>query len=239
MRQLGFLESKSFINTLAAADPGLPEKLKAVLKKNIVPELNLLWMLFRIQYAVEKPDSIYLTIINKLANGDTSSYNEYIRKGFNYSKIKKESSSYVKQMGYATFLSPLQCDGYYLLGNRPDYIDPVYDCLRDLSASLVKLIEQKKVPPPMPPDLDLFKKLETEVFFQAGVLDHITPYQVGIELGKYFKHYELLLDEDNHMMMNHKSCYPLLRNTFFKYGLGSKELQNIRASIQCKKWKSI
>lgn len=43
---------------LSAADPGLPEKLTAVLKKNIVPELDLLWMLFRIQYAVVKPDSI-------------------------------------------------------------------------------------------------------------------------------------------------------------------------------------
>jgi pimeloyl-ACP methyl ester carboxylesterase len=237
MKQLGFLESKSFINTLNAVDPGLPEKLKVVMKKNVVPELSLLWMLFRIQYAAEKPDSIYLAIINDLMNGNTNSYNEYLKKGFDYSKMKNESSKYVKSMGYGTYMSPLQCDGYYLLGSRPDYIDPVYDCLRDLSAPLVELIEQKKVPPPAPPSLELFKNLETEVFFQAGAFDHITPYQVGIELGKYFKHYELFIADDNHMMMKSKSCYPPMRNAFFKYGIGSKELQDIRASMQCKEWK--
>jgi pimeloyl-ACP methyl ester carboxylesterase len=236
MKQLGFLESKTFVNTLSAADPGLPEKLKAVLKKNIVPELYLLWMLFRIQYAVEKPDSIYLAIINDLNNGDTSSYYEYLKKGLDYSKVKGAETTMAKQMGYGMYMSAIQCDGYYLLGNPPDYIDPVYTCLRDLSSPVIQLIEQKKVAPPQPPPLEKFSDISTEVFFQAGFYDHITPYQVGVELGKYFKNYELFIAEDNHMMMKYKNCYPLLRNTFFKYGIGSKELQEVRTSIDCKEW---
>jgi pimeloyl-ACP methyl ester carboxylesterase len=236
MKQLGYLESKSFVNALNTADPGLHEKLKTVLKKNIVPELHLLWMLFRIQYAIEKPDSIYITIINDLSNGDTASYNEYLKKGLDYSKVKGAETIMAKQMGYAMFMSAIQCDGYYLLGSKPDYIDPVYTCLRDLSSPVIQLIEQKKVLPPEPPQLELFSNVNTEVFFQAGLYDHITPYQVGVELGKYFKNYELFIAEDNHMMMKYKNCYPLLRNTFFKFGAGSKELHEVRTSINCKEW---
>jgi pimeloyl-ACP methyl ester carboxylesterase len=238
MKQLGFLESKSFLNTLNAADPGLHEKLKAVLNKNIVPELHLLWMLFRIQYAVEKPDSIYRTIINDLSNKDTTSYGEYLKRGFDYSEAKGTETTLAKQMGLGMYMSAIQCDGYYLLGSPPDYIDPVYTCLRDLSTPVIQLIEQKKVQPPEPPRLEQFSNIETEVFYQAGFYDHITPYQVGVELGKYFKHYDLFIAEDNHMMMKHKDCYAQLRNAFFKYGIGSKELREIRASMNCREWKS-
>lgn len=237
MKHLGFLESKSFMKALIAADPGLPDKLAAVLKKNIVPKLQLLWMLYRFEFAVEKPDSIYLRIINDLADNDTSSYNEYLKKGFDYSKVKGMQSAMMKQMGFGMGMSPLQCDGYYILGNPPDYIDPTYECLRDMCAPLVELVGDKKVPPPEPPPLSKFRGISTEVFFQAGLYDHMTPYQVGIELGKYFKHYELFIAEDNHMMMKYEKCYPRLRNAFFKYGVGSKELQEARASANCKEWK--
>ena len=237
MKQLGFLESKSFLNTLNAADTSLHKKLKVVIKKNIVPELHLLWMLFRIQYAFEKPDSVYIRIINDLSNNNTESYEEYLKKGFDYSKVKGAQTYMAKQMGYGMFMSAIQCDGYYLLGSPPDYIDPVYTCLRDLSAPIIELIDQKKVLPPEPAPLEKFRDLETEVFFQAGLHDHITPYQVGVELDKYFKHYELFIAEDNHMMMRYKDCYPKMRNVFFKYGIGSKELKDARASANCGEWK--
>jgi len=74
----------------------------------------------------------------------------------------------------------MQFDGYYLLGDPPDYIDPVYTCMRDLTAPVVQLVEQKKVPPPEPPKLEQFSDINTEVFYQAGYYDHITPYQVGV-----------------------------------------------------------
>ena len=238
MQQLGFPESRTFLNALNAADPSLHEKLKAVIKKNIVPELHLLWMLYRIRFTVEKPDSIWTTIINDLTNGNTTSYAEYLKKGFDYSKAKGAQTTLWKQMGYGIVMSPLQCDGYYILGNPPGHIDPIYTCLRDLSAPVVQLVEQKKVQPLQPPPLEQFLNTSTEVFYQAGAYDYMSPYQIGIELGKYFKHYELFIAEDDHMMMKYKDCYPKLRNTFFKYGAGSRELQDIRASMDCKEWKS-
>lgn len=238
MKQLGYPESKSFVNALNAADPSLQEKLKAVLKKNIVPELHLLWMLYRIRFTVEKPDSIYIAIINDLGRNDTSSYNAYLKKGFDYSQAKGAQTKIWKQMGYGIVMSPLQCDGYYMLGDPPDYIDPIYSCLGDLSAPVIQLVRQKKVPPPQPPPLEEFNKINTEVFYQGGYFDYMTPYQVGVELGKYFRHYELFIADDDHMMMKHESCYPKLRNAFFKYGIGSKELQEVRSSVNCKEWKS-
>jgi pimeloyl-ACP methyl ester carboxylesterase len=77
MKQLGYIESRSFVDALNAADPSLHEKLKTVLAKNIVPELHLLWMLYRIRFTVERPDSIYRSIVNGLCNNDTSSYQNY------------------------------------------------------------------------------------------------------------------------------------------------------------------
>jgi pimeloyl-ACP methyl ester carboxylesterase len=237
MKQLGYIESKSLVNALNAADPSLHETLKTVLKKNIVPELHLLWMLYRIRFTVEKPDSIYMAIINDLNNNDTTSYQEYLKKGFDYSKVKSTQTTLWKQMGYGIVMSPLQCDGYYMLGDPPDYIDPIYACLGDLCAPVIQLVREKKVPPPQPPPLEQFRGIKTEVFYQAGFYDYITPYQVGIELGKYFNHYELFIADDDHMMMKHKNCYPKLRNAFFKYGIGSIELQEARNSLECKEWK--
>jgi hypothetical protein len=237
MKDLGYLESKSFLNSLDKADSSLDEKLNRVLSKNIVPELHLLWMLFRIQYAFEYPDSIYIRIINDLSSNDMGSYNYYLKKGFDYSKAKDSQTTLWKQMGYGIVMSPLQCDGYYMLGSPPDYIDPVYKCLGDLSAPVIQLVKQKKVPPPQPPPLIQLSNINTEVFIHVGLYDHITPYQVGIELSKYFKNNNLFIAEDNHMMMKYKDCYPDLRNAFFIYGIGSAELNEVRRSIECKEWK--
>ncbi len=238
MKQLGYLESRSLVDALNAADPSLHEKLRTVLKKNIVPELHLLWMLYRIRFTVQRPDSIYKAIINELSKDDTSTYQQYLRKGFDYSKAKDAQTAIWKQMGYGIVMSPLQCDGYYMLGDPPDYIDPVYSCLGDLSAPVIELVRQKKVQPPQPPPLEQFREVPTEIFYQGGFYDYMTPYQVGVELGKYFKHYGLFIADDDHMMMKHKDCYPKLRNAFFKYGLGSKELEEARASTNCVEWKS-
>jgi len=106
-----------------------------------------------------------------------------------------------------------------------------------LSATVIQLVRQKKVPPVQPPPLEQFREIDTEIFYQAGYNDHMTPYQVGVELGKYFKHYELFIAQDDHMMMKYKDCYPKLRNAFFKYGIGSKELQEARTSANCEEWK--
>ncbi len=238
MKQLGNPESRSFINTVRAADPALPGMLEAVLKKRTVPELHLLWLLYRIQFAVQKPEPVFLRIINDLAHDSLGSYNEYLRKGgFDYTKAKGTQTSLAKQMGPAMFMSPIQCDGEYMLGDPPDYIDPVYTCLGDLCAPIIQLVREKKVPPPEPPVLEEFGRLATEVFYQAGYTDHITPYEVGLELGKYFRHYELFIADDNHMMMKHEACYPPMRNAFFKHGIGSTELQEARASANCGEWK--
>jgi pimeloyl-ACP methyl ester carboxylesterase len=236
MKQLGYIESKSLVDALDAADPSLREKLKSVLKKDIVPELHLLWMLYRIRFAVQTPDSIYSAIINDLDNGDTTSYHEYLKKGFDYSKVKGAQTAMWKQMGYGMVMSPLQCDGYYMLGDAPDYIDPIYACLGDLCAPVIELVRQKKVLPPQPPTLEQFRKVDTEVFYQAGYSDYITPYQVGVELGKYFPRYDLYVADDDHMMKKYEDCYPGLRNTFFKYGIGSRELMDAKNSVQCKEW---
>lgn len=233
MRQLGYPESKTFINELASVDPSLPAKLRSVMEKGVVPELNLLWMLYRFGFAFDKPDSLYVRIINDLASGDTNSYHENLKNGFDYSKVKGMQSAMTKQMGLGMGMSPIQCDGYYILGKPPDYIDPIYSCLRDLSAPLVHLVEEGKVPPPDPPPLSELGRINTEVFYQAGFYDHMSPYQIGIELGRYFRHYELFIAEDNHMMIKHAECYPGLRNAFFKYGIGSDELKDARESANC------
>ncbi|MEJ2629458.1 MAG: hypothetical protein P8078_13015, partial [bacterium] len=66
-----------------------------------------------------------------------------------------------------------------------------------------------------------------------------SPYQIGRELGKYIKNYELFIADDNHMMMNHKDCLPLLRNAFFQYGLGSEELEAVKTCPECREWKPV
>ena len=101
----------------------------------------------------------------------------------------------------------------------------------------MRMLREGKVEIPTFPPLETFKKVETEVFYLAGRYDHVSDYRIGIELGKYFRNYELFIADDNHTMSIYKECYPLLRNTFFKYGIGSGELQNVRDNLVCNEWK--
>jgi hypothetical protein len=135
------------------------------------------------------------------------------------------------------YFCPLEVSAEYMLDPDPEFIDPFYGCLKKLAEPYLKLIHEGRVVIPTFPPLETFREVETEVFYLAGRHDHVSDYRIGIELGKYFKNYELFISDDNHTMSIHKECYPLLRNTFFKYGTGSEELQNVRNSLTCKEWK--
>jgi len=237
MEKLGYIESKHLINSLNVINSELQSKLKKIIDRETVPKLELLWLLLRLGYQHQDPGPFQATIINELYENNKDTYTSYINKGgFSYSQLKENKTLY-EQMGAGIYLRAIECDGVYLLGPEPDYIDPLYYCFRDLSSSVFRLIEEKKVSPPTYPSLDKFREIETEVFYLAGKNDHMSPYQIGIELGKYIENYELFIADDNHMMIKHKDCLPLLRNAFFKYGIWSEQLQDARNSLQCEEWK--
>ena len=237
MEKLGHIESKHLVNSLNAVDPELQSKLNTIIDRETVPKLDLLWLLLRLGYEHQDPGSFQATVINELYENDKSTYLSYTNKGsYSFSQLKTNKTLY-EQMGAGIYLRAIECDGIYLLGPEPDYPDPIYYCYRDLSSPVFRMIEEKIVSPPIYPSLDKFQEIETEVFYLAGKNDHMSPYQIGIELGKYIKNYELFIVDDNHMMMNHKECLPLLRNAFFEYGIESKELKEVKKSIECKEWK--
>ncbi|MBA7599545.1 hypothetical protein ES703_06579 [subsurface metagenome] len=237
MEKLGYIESKHLVNSLNAIDPELKIKLKKIIDRETVPKLELLWLLLRLGYQHQDPGPFQAIVINELYENNVDTYTSYMEKrGFSYSQLK-ENMALQEQMGAGMYLRPLECDGLYLLGPEPDYIDPLYYCFRDLSSSVFRLIEEKRVPPPTYPSLDDLSGIETEVFYLAGKNDHMSPYQIGIELGKYIKNYELFISDDNHLFLKHKDCYPLLRNAFFKYSIGSEELLEARTCSECREWK--
>lgn len=135
------------------------------------------------------------------------------------------------------YLRPVEVGAEYMLDPDPEFIDPFYGSLKKLSEPYLRLIKEKKITAPTFPPLEKFKYVETEIFYLAGRHDHVSDYRIGIELGKYFKNYELFIADDNHTMTIHEECYPSLRNTYFKYGIGSKELDAVRHSLNCKEWK--
>jgi len=190
MKQLGYPESKYFYNKLNDIDPTLHVKLKEVMKKNIVPNYQLFWILKGIPYASKNPKDELKNLICELYEGKKSLYESYLqKKGFDFSKKiipEKDMSGW----DIGCNLRPLEVGAEYML-----------------------------------------------IFYLAGKHDHVSDYRIGIELGKYFKNYELFVADDNHTMTIYKDCYPLLRNAFFKYGIGSEELQEVRNSMNCKEWK--
>jgi len=237
MEKLDYIESKILVNSLDSIDTELKSKLKKIIDREFVPKLELLWLLQRLGYNYQNLGPIQDSIINELYDHNKETYTSYINKGgYNYSELKK-NMTLIGQMGAGMFLRPLECDEKYLLGPEPDYIDPIYYCFRDLSSQVFRLIEEKIVPPPTYPPLDNLREIETEVFYLAGKSDHMSPFQIGVELGQYLKNYELFIANDNHMMIRHEDCLPMLRNAFLKFGLGSEQLQNARNSLQCKEWK--
>jgi pimeloyl-ACP methyl ester carboxylesterase len=129
-RQLGNLESKSLYNMLMEIDPGLHDKLKAVLAKDIVPKLNLLWILKGIPYKSQNPKGELANLINELSEDEKDLYERYLqRQGFDFSKLLVPE----KQMGVwelGCYLTGIECDIEYILGPEPNYVDPLYSCLR-------------------------------------------------------------------------------------------------------------
>ncbi|UCE08074.1 MAG: hypothetical protein JSW07_08615 [bacterium] len=236
MKQLGYPESKYFYNTLNTVDSTLYAKLKVILKKEIIPDYKLFWILRNIPYASENPGQEFQLLINDLYNGEKQVYQQYVQNSrFDFSKWKKsEQDMNLRDIGM--YFAPLEVSAEYMLDPDPDYIDPFYGCLKKLAEPYIKLIQEEKVTIPTFPPLETFKKVETEVFYLAGRNDHVSDFRIGIELGKYFKNYELFIADDNHTMSINEECYPLLRNTFFKYGIGSHELQKVKTSQLCKEW---
>ena len=109
--------------------------------------------------------------------------------------------------------------------------------MREACAPYLKLIKESKVKPPVYPTAEDFKRIKTEVFYLNGKNDHVSPYQIAIELGKYIKAYDYYIADDNHNLTIYKDCYPKLRIEFFSYGLGSKELQATRSTNKCNEFK--
>lgn len=237
MKQMGHPEAKYFYNTLAGIDKTLYTKLKTILKNKIVPDYQLFWILRNIPYASKNPGEELKRLITDLFNGSKKIYQQYLEKrGFDFSKmIKAEKDMSLRDIGM--IFCPMEVSPEYMVNPDPEFIDPFYECLKKLSEPYIKLIKEKKVAIPTFPPLETFRDVKTEVFYLAGRHDHVSDYRIGIELGKYFKNYELFIADDNHTMSIHKKCYPVLRNTFFKYGIGSKKLQEVRNSLNCKEWK--
>jgi pimeloyl-ACP methyl ester carboxylesterase len=237
LKQLGHPESKYFYNTLNEIDTTLHAKVKEILKKNIVPDYQLLWILKGIPYASKNPLDDLKNIIEELYEGKKILYESYLqKKGFDFSK-KIIAEEDMNGMNIGSMLRPVEVSAEYMLDPDPEFIDPFYVSLKKLNEPYLRLIKEKKVEAPTFPPLEKFNEVETEIFYLAGKQDHVSDYRIGIELGKYFKNYDLFIADDNHKMTIHKECYPLLRNTFFKYGIGSKELQEVRNSLNCKEWK--
>ncbi len=236
MKQLGNPESKYLYNLLKETDPALNGKLKAVLDRKIVPDLKLLWILKGIPYKSRNPKDELAKLINELYQGKKGLYEQYLRRqGFDFSKVlvpEKRMSAW--EIGGV--LVPVEFIMEYTSGSEPNYVDPLYACLKKASEPYIRLIEEKKVDAPVPVPLEKLKGIDTEVFWLTGKNDHVSPYQIGIEFGKYFEHYDLFIADDNHNLTIHKECYLLLRNAFFKYGIGSKQLQEIRNCSECKEW---
>jgi pimeloyl-ACP methyl ester carboxylesterase len=236
MKQLGNPESKYLYNLLMKTNPALNDKLNTVLGRKIVPDLNLLWILKGIPYKSKNPKGELAKLINELYQGKKSLYEQYLRRqGFDFSKaLVPEKKMSAWEIGGV--LVPVEFILEYKSGPEPNYVDPLYACLGKASEPYIRLIEEKKVEAPVPVPLEKFKEVETEVFWLTGKNDHVSPYQVGIELGNYFKNYELFIADDNHNLTIHKGCYLLLRNAFFQYGIGSKKLQEVRNCVKCKEW---
>lgn len=236
MQMQGNPESRSFINSLDAIDPSLRGKLRAVLDRKTVVSLDLLWLLLQLPYGDPHAPELQARIINELYHGDTSTYQEYhARPRYDLVGLLRDGAL-ERQLGVGGFLRPLECDGPYLLGPEPEYVDPVYTTMRYLSAPFIALIEEQGLPGPEYPSLESLKQVEAKVFYLAGRHDHMSPWSIAVELANWFPNYEYFIADDTHSMSEHPECYRGMRNAFFLHGLGSSKLEEAVASPLCAKW---
>jgi pimeloyl-ACP methyl ester carboxylesterase len=235
MHKLGNPESKSFVDGLDAIDPQLHAKLKTVFAQRTVPAIELEWLLLQLPYRDPTAPEIQARIINELYAGDTTTYEQYHAK-WEYNMSRFDRDGLVRDMGVGWLARAIECDGPYLLGPKPEYVDPVYSTMRHISAPYLKLIEEQGFPPPKYPTLESFRAVEAEVYYLAGRKDHMSPWPIALELARWFPRYSYFIADDTHNMSERPECYPLLYNAFFLHGLGSAELAQAEQSDVCKRW---
>jgi len=235
MHQLGNPESKAFMAGLEAVDPRLPGKLNTVLERETVSSRQLLWLLLQLPYGDPNASDLQAQIISELYEGNATTYESY-RAEPRLNLTSELISQLVGYMGPGSLLRPLECDGPYILGPEPDYVDPVYPSFRYISEPFISLIEEGGLPEPDYPPLESYKSVETEVFYLAGRRDHMSPWPIAVELDKWFPNYSYFIADDTHTMSEHPECYPILRNSFFLFGTDSAEFAESRRSPHCLEW---
>jgi pimeloyl-ACP methyl ester carboxylesterase len=235
MHMQGNPESKYFVESLNEIDPALHGKLKTVMQRESVPTQDLMWLLLQLPYSDPNASELQARIISELYEQNTATYDEYHAMP-RYDIANLRRSEFSEEMGAGMFIRPLECDGPYLLGPEPDYVDPIYVTMRYLSAPAVSLIEEAGLPLPEYPSLESFRSVEAEVFYLAGKDDHMSPWSIAVELATWFPKYRYFISDDTHTMSEHPECYPLLRNAFLLHGLGSAELDEAARSAQCVEW---
>jgi pimeloyl-ACP methyl ester carboxylesterase len=235
MHMQGNPESRYFVESLNEIDPSLVGKLETVVQRQTVPTHDLMWLLLQLPYGDPNAAELQARIISELYEHNTATYDEYHAIP-RYDIANLRHAEFNEQMGAGMFIRPLECDGPYLLGPEPDYVDPVYVTMRYLSAPAISLIEKAELPLPEYPSLESFRSVQAEVFYLAGKNDHMSPWSIAVELANWFPKYRYFISDDTHNMSEHPECYPLLRNAFFLHGLGSAELEQAARSAQCVEW---
>jgi pimeloyl-ACP methyl ester carboxylesterase len=236
MHMQGNPESRYLMESLNAIDPSLHGKLETVLQRQEIPSHKLLWLLLQLPYGDPDAPDLQAQIINELYEGESATYDEYNARP-RYDLSAELMAQLERQMGVGSYLRPLECDGPYLLGLQPDYVDPVYVTMRFISAPYVSLIEDQGLPGPEYPPLESYRDVNAEVFYLAGKDDHMSPWSIAVELENWFPNYQYFIADDTHIMSEHPECYPLLRNAFLMHGLGSEELEDAIGSPQCAEWR--
>ncbi len=236
MHMQGNPESKFLVQSLDEIDPALNGKLRTVLERESVSNIDLLWLLLQLPYRDPSARELQASMINELYEHNTTTYDEYRAKP-GYALSNERRAEVVQQMGVGSLLRILECDGPYLLGPQPDYVDPIYVTMRYLSAPYISLIAEERVPPLEYPSLESFRNVETQVFNLAGKNDHMSPWSIAVELANWFPNYRYFISDDTHTMSEHPECYPPLRNAFLLHGLDSAELEEAMRSPRCVEWR--
>ena len=180
MKQFGYPESKYFYNTLNSIDTTLYAKLKIILKKDIVPDYQLYWILRNIPYASENPADEFEKLINELYFGKKYVYQQYIGdQRFDFSKwMKSEEDMSLRDIGM--YYAPMEVSAEYMLDSDPEYIDPFYGCLKKLAEPYIKLIQEGKVMIPIFPPLETLSQVDTEVFYLAVGMIMFPTIELGL-----------------------------------------------------------
>jgi dipeptidyl aminopeptidase/acylaminoacyl peptidase len=220
--------NRDFFNDLLKGQ-GAWEAFLRVFERKPVPIQQFLWLLEKLGYDYPPAEGMQARLIRELDEGKLSIYESL---GRTYGLVDDRAAAIIS---FAPFAVVRLFEVFFpLLDGSPadssmGLFTPLFAPLAELRARGVLRPEVIRLDKEMP-------GVKAESLILASRWDHVMPYRDSLDLGRLIPRSRVIIADDTHLMIRHRSCRFRLIKAFLEKGLQAEEINDVLRSPDCHLW---